>query len=98
MSRGIEQQITALIASTLHVDEELVRREMSIGSDLGADSLDFVALVLALEDEFQVDIHDEDAAELLTVEQLIEYVTLAIAIKEATVRRGSESGRTVGLR
>jgi acyl carrier protein len=71
---------------------------MSIGSDLGADSLDFVALVLALEDEFQVDIHDEDAAELLTVEQVIEYVTLAIAIKEVTVRGRSERGRTIGVR
>jgi acyl carrier protein len=98
MSDGIESQITALIASTLHVDEERVRRQSRIGRDLGADSLDFVSLVLALEDEFQVDIHDEEAAELLTVAQVIEYVTLAIAMKEAPVRGPSERGRTVGLR
>ncbi len=51
-----------------------VRGECSFTDDLGADSLDLVELVLALEDEFDFDIVDEDAEELTTVRKLIEYV------------------------
>ena len=87
MSDPIESQIVALIASTLHVDETSIRRDSSIAGALGADSLDFVSLILAIEDEFQVDIPDEDAAEILTVAQLIEYVTFAQAMKETAVTR-----------
>ncbi|HKQ12468.1 MAG TPA: acyl carrier protein [Steroidobacteraceae bacterium] len=98
MSSGIESQITALIAATLHVDEAVIHRDASIAGDLGADSLDFVSLILAIEDELHVDIHDEDAAEILTVGELIEYVTLACAIADPAVRdRGGDGGRTIGL-
>ena len=98
MSSGMESQISALIAATLQVDETAIRRDSSISRDLGADSLDFVTLILAIEDEFHVDIHDEDAAELLTVEQVIEYVELAVAIKDAAVSARLERAKTVGLR
>jgi acyl carrier protein len=94
MSSGIESQITALIAATLRVDEAMIRRDATLAGDLGADSLDFVALVLALEDEFKVDIHDEEAAEILTVEEMIEYVAFAVAVKDAVVIRRSGSGAT----
>jgi acyl carrier protein len=87
MSIDIEARIAALIASKLHVDQSTLRHDATIAGDLGADSLDLVSLILAIEDEFQVDIHDEDAAEILTVEQMIEYVTFALATKEAVVRR-----------
>ena len=97
MSSGIESQITALIASTLHVDQATIGRDTRIARDLGADSLDFVALILAIEDELHVDIHDEDAAELLTVEQVIEYVELALATKDAAIRARLDGGKTVGV-
>src|SRR5687767_2432660 len=87
MSNPIESQIVALIASTLHVDETAIRRDTSIAGALGPGSLDFVSPTLAIEDEFQVDITDEEAAEIFTVAQLIEYVTFAQAIKETAVSR-----------
>jgi acyl carrier protein len=98
MTSGIESQITALIAVTLHVDEAMVGRNAAFTADLGADSLAIVALILAIEDEFQIDIHDEDAAEILTVEQMIEYVSFARAVKEPTVTSRLSSDRLVGLR
>jgi acyl carrier protein len=97
MSDQIESQIIALIASTLHLDATAIRRDTSIAGAIGADSLNFVVLILAIEDEFQVDIPDEDAAEILTVAQLIEYVTFAQAIKETAASRPN-LGRRVALR
>ena len=90
MSIGIESQIRSLVASTLRVDEAMIRPEATLAGDLGADSLDLVSLILAIEDQFQLDIHDEDAAEILTVEQLVEHVAFALALKEASgPRRGT---------
>ena len=66
-----------------------------IVDDLAADSLD--TLILAIEDRFWIDIHDEDAAEILTVEQMIDYLTVALAMKQ-TVTSHSNTQRTVGLR
>lgn len=98
MTSGIESQITALVASTLHVDEAMVGRDSAFASELGADSLDLVVLILAVEDQFQIDIHDEEAAEILTVEQMIEYVSFALAEKEPTITNRLSSDRLVGLR
>jgi acyl carrier protein len=98
MSSEIETRIMALIATTLQVDQAMVRRDSSFARDLAADSLDSVTLILAVEDEFGIDIHDEDAAEILTVEQMIEYVTLALAAKEPTAASRANTGRVVALR
>ena len=98
MSSEIERQVTALIASTLHVDEGSIRRDTNIVADLAADSLAVVALILVLEEAFQIDIHDEDAAEILTVQQLMEYLTVAIAMKEALVKRRLDGAKPVALR
>jgi acyl carrier protein len=98
MNSTLESQLIALIASTLHVDQTVVRPAATLAGDLAADSLDMVSLILAIEDEFQVDIHDEEAAELLTVEQMIEYVSFAIAAKEPTVAGRSNSGGALSLR
>jgi acyl carrier protein len=98
MNSTLESQLTALIASTLHVDQAAVRPDATLAGDLGADSLDMVSLILAIEDEFRVDIHDEEAAELLTVVQVIEYVSFAIAAKESTVAGRSNSGGALSLR
>ena len=85
MSSEIETRIMALVATTLHVDQAMVRPDSSFARDLAADSLDSVTLLLAVEDAFGIDIHDEDAAEILTVEQLIDYVTLTLAVREPTL-------------
>jgi acyl carrier protein len=98
MSSGIESRIRSLVASTLGVDEAMVRPDATLAGDLGADSLDMVALILAIEDQFQVDIHDEEAAEILTVEQMIEYVSFALALKEARGPSRLSSGQNVGVR
>jgi acyl carrier protein len=97
MSNGIESQIIALIAATLHLDETVIGRDTNIAGALAADSLAFVTLILAIEDEFKVDIPDEEAAEILTVAQLIEYVTFAQASKETATSR-PDAGRRVALR
>ena len=98
MDSGIESQITAVVAATLHVDQTMVRRDTTFADDLATDSLDCVALILAIEDELKVDIHDEDAAEILTVGQMIDYVTLALSEKEPAFIARSNSGGSVGLR
>jgi len=72
----IDHKIRNLIAATLCTNEQVVTGDTSM-ADLGADSLDIVALVLAIEDEFNLDIHDEDAAQLDTVKELVEYVSFA---------------------
>jgi acyl carrier protein len=94
MSTEIESQIRSLVASTLRVEESMIWPDASFADDLGADSLDLVTLVLAIEDRFQVDIHDEEAAEILTVEQMIEYVTFALALRTQRGRAAGPSIRT----
>jgi acyl carrier protein len=90
MSIGIESQIRSLVAATLRVDEAMIRPEATLAGDLGADSLDLVSLILAIEDQFQVDIHDEEAAEILTVEQMVEHVAFALALEDVSgLRRGT---------
>jgi acyl carrier protein len=98
MTSAIDSQITALVASTLRVDEAMVGRDAAFAADLGADSLDFVALILTVEDQFQIDIHDEDAAEMLTVEQMIDYVSFALSEQESSVTTRLSGDRSVGLR
>ena len=97
VSSEIESKITELVAATLNVDQAIVRRDRTLAGDLGADSLDSVALILALEDEFRIDIHEE-AAELLTVGQMIEYVIFALAAPRSTGTGHSNSGGTLSLR
>jgi acyl carrier protein len=75
----------------------MVDRDAHFADDLAADSLDTVTLILAIEDRFGIDIHDEDAAEILTVEQMIDYVIVALATKETASSRPNAQ-RTVGLR
>lgn len=77
----IEDEVVAVVAATLRVDRSRVTREASLTGDLQADSLDWVSLVLALEDRFAIDIPDDDAAELLTVKQVTEYVTFAMDLR-----------------
>ena len=71
----VEQQVKAIVAEQLGVKLEQVTPNASFVDDLGADSLDTVELVMALEEEFETEIPDEDAEKITTVQQAIDYVT-----------------------
>ncbi len=71
----IEERVKKIIVEQLGVKEEQVTNEASFVDDLGADSLDTVELVMALEEEFECEIPDEDAEKITTVQQAIDYVT-----------------------
>jgi acyl carrier protein len=71
----IEEQVKNIVAEQLGVKEEEVTMEASFVDDLGADSLDTVELVMALEEEFETEIPDEDAETITTVQQAIDYIT-----------------------
>lgn len=72
---SIEERVQKIVAEQLGVEEEQVTAEASFMDDLGADSLDTVELVMALEEEFDIEISDEDAEKILTVQNAINYVT-----------------------
>ncbi|MDO4705517.1 acyl carrier protein [Allofranklinella schreckenbergeri] len=69
----IEARVKKIIAEQLGVEESQVTNEKSFVTDLGADSLDTVELVMALEDEFDIEIPDEDAEKITTVQAAIDY-------------------------
>ena len=71
---SVEEKVKHIIVEQLGVDEDEVKPEASFVDDLGADSLDVVELVMALEEEFEMEISDEDAEKLTTVKQAIEYI------------------------
>jgi acyl carrier protein len=71
---NIEQRVKKIVAEQLGVSEAEVKNESSFVDDLGADSLDTVELVMALEEEFECEIPDEDAEKITTVQQAIDYV------------------------
>lgn len=70
----IESRIKKIIADQLNVDEKDVVPDASFIDDLGADSLDTVELVMALEEEFETDIPDEEAEKIKTVQDVINYI------------------------
>ena len=70
----VEGKVKKIIAEQLGVPESDVKPEASFVNDLGADSLDTVELVMALEEEFGVEIPDEDAEKIATVQNAIDYI------------------------
>ena len=72
---NIEQRVKKIVAEQLGVNEADVKTDSSFVNDLGADSLDTVELVMALEEEFETEIPDEEAEKITTVQQAIDYVT-----------------------
>ncbi|WP_295542225.1 acyl carrier protein [uncultured Thiohalocapsa sp.] len=71
---SVQDRVTKIVVEQLGVKEEEVTLEASFVDDLGADSLDTVELVMALEEEFDTEIPDEDAENITTVKQAIDYI------------------------
>jgi len=70
----VEERVKKIVVEQLGVKEDEASNEASFVDDLGADSLDTVELVMALEEEFGCEIPDEDAEQIQTVQQAIEYI------------------------
>jgi acyl carrier protein len=75
----IQEKVIAIICEQLDVEAETVLPEASFVDDLGADSLDQVELIMAMEEEFDVSIPDEDAEKIITVKDAIDYIEKAQA-------------------
>jgi acyl carrier protein len=74
MSDALEGRVRQIIAEQLQIDAAGMQLEASFIDDLGADSLDIVELVMAMEDAFQMDIPDEAAEKIQTVKDAVEYI------------------------
>jgi len=71
---NIEQRVKKIIAEQLGLKAEEIKNDASFVDDLGADSLDTVELVMALEEEFETEIPDEEAEKITTVQHAIDYI------------------------
>jgi len=71
---NIEQRVKKIVAEQLGVSDVEIKNESSFVDDLGADSLDTVELVMALEEEFEMEIPDEEAEKITTVQQAVNYI------------------------
>jgi acyl carrier protein len=74
---SIEERVKQIVAEQLGVDEDQVTPEAAFMDDLGADSLDTVELVMALEEEFDIEISDEDAEKIQKVKDAVDYINNA---------------------
>ncbi|MEB3151254.1 MAG: acyl carrier protein [Sphaerospermopsis sp.] len=74
MNQEIFERVKQVIVAQLEVDEEKVVPNASFTDDLGADSLDIVELVMAFEEEFDIEIPDEAAEKILKVEEVVDYI------------------------
>jgi acyl carrier protein len=75
MSASVEERVRTIICDQLAVEQEKVVTTASFIDDLGADSLDIVELVMTMEEEFDLDIPDEDAEKMKTVDDVVKYIT-----------------------
>jgi acyl carrier protein len=71
---SVEERVKKIVIEQLGVKDEDVKEDASFVDDLGADSLDTVELVMALEEEFETEIPDEEAEKITTVQQAIDYI------------------------
>jgi acyl carrier protein len=75
VEKSVEKRVLEIIVEQLGVSEEEVTMEASFIDDLGADSLDLVELIMAMEEEFSLEISDEDAEKIQTVQDVVNYIT-----------------------
>lgn len=75
----VEERVKKIVVEQLGVKEEEVSNESSFVDDLGADSLDTVELVMALEEEFECEIPDEEAEKITTVQQAVDYINAHVS-------------------
>ena len=73
-SEEVLEKVKGIIVEQLGVAENAVTMEASFIDDLGADSLDIVELIMAIEEEFDIEIPDSDAEKVVTVEDVVEYI------------------------
>ena len=76
---AIFDEVKEVIAEQLNVSEDEIKLESNFVEDLGADSLDVVELVMALEEKFEIEIPDEDAEKIATVKDVVDYIEKAKA-------------------
>jgi len=74
VEKTLERRVIEIIVEQLGVSEEEVTLEASFIEDLGADSLDLVELIMAMEEEFGIEISDEDAEKIQTVQDVVNYI------------------------
>lgn len=75
MEKTVERRVIEIIVDQLGVSAEEVTLEASFIDDLGADSLDLVELIMAMEEEFGLEISDEDAEKIQTVQDVVNYIS-----------------------
>ncbi len=75
MNKEIFERVKKIVVEQLEVEEDTVTSEASFANDLGADSLDTVELVMALEEEFDIEIPDEAAEQIDTVSKAVDYIS-----------------------
>ncbi len=71
---GLEDRVSAIVVEQLGVAKEYLAPQASFTDDLGADSLDIVELVMAMEEEFDIEIPDDDAEKIQTIQDVVRYV------------------------
>jgi acyl carrier protein len=76
----MQKKIMDIIANQLGVDKEIVTPEANVVDDLGADSLDVVELVMALEEAFDLEIPDDEAEKIRTVKDIVEYLAKSLSL------------------
>jgi acyl carrier protein len=74
VEKTVDRRVIEIIVEQLGVSEEEVTMEASFIEDLGADSLDLVELIMAMEEEFSIEISDEDAEKIQTVQDVVNYI------------------------
>lgn len=76
----VDERVTKIVMEQLGVKQEEISNESSFVDDLGADSLDTVELVMALEEEFETEIPDEEAEKITTVQLAIDYINKNVSV------------------
>ncbi len=78
----VQKKLKEILVDRLNAEEDQIKPEASFVEDLGADSLDIVELIMGIEEEFDIEIPDEDAEKLTTVGEALQYVKTKLGIEE----------------